>query len=98
MVMLYVFRPALNCDGALSLCSDAHDISKWMMINLGAGKHVSGKQIFHPRWITDTHTPIMAFGMGKGWDRVLSMKTWPANFNLNTYGLGWVLGNYRGNY
>ena len=84
--------PMENIGPAGSILSSARDMAQWLRFQLGDGMY-QGKRLLEPAPFRETHTPqiLMAGGGGGrggggGGERVT---------NFNTYGLGWIVHDYR---
>lgn len=78
------FRTADAIGPAGSINSCANDMAKWVLFQLGNGKH-NGQQIVSESKMQQMHTPYMTVP-SKPSDDVF----------YNSYGLGWFITNYRG--
>ena len=72
-----------------SIHSTARDLSKWLIFQLGDGR-AGGKRIVSAANLAETHTPQMVIRL-EGIDRDMQ----PDTVQMS-YGMGWVLQDYRG--
>jgi CubicO group peptidase (beta-lactamase class C family) len=72
-----------------SICSSARDLVKWMQFQLGDGT-VAGRRLISAANLTETHTPQIVIRM----DRTLRRRN-PETRQMS-YGLGWLIFDYRG--
>ncbi len=76
-------------DPACSIHSSPRDIGKWLQFLLKEGEH-NGKQLIQASTLKETFTPQIVIPT-KGFARDLAPES-----NLISYGLGWVIQDYRG--
>jgi CubicO group peptidase (beta-lactamase class C family) len=76
-------------DPAGSINASARDLSKWVRFQLGDGTH-QGKRLVSAANLRETHTPQIALRL-EGSARDLNPDT-----NLMSYGMAWVIQDYRG--
>lgn len=81
-----------NVSGAGGLYSSAHDMAKWMQVQLAAGAMPDGTQLFPEKrqremWTMLTPIPV---------PRPAVPELAPAAANFLGYGQGWMLSDYRG--
>ena len=78
-----------NIAPAGSINSSVHDMSKWVRFQLAQGK-VAGKTLVSTSALGETHTPQMAVPLSAD-ARQINPFT-----HLSSYGMGWMLQDYRG--
>jgi CubicO group peptidase (beta-lactamase class C family) len=76
-------------DAAGSVNASARDLAKWVRFHLGDGT-VGGKRLVSAKNLNETHRPQMVLRL-EGLDRALHPDT-----EQMSYGLGWVVHDYRG--
>jgi CubicO group peptidase (beta-lactamase class C family) len=76
-------------DPAGSLNASARDLTKWLRFQLGEGQF-NGKRLASAGALGETHTPQVALPI-EGITRDLNPET-----NLMSYGMGWLIQDYRG--
>lgn len=80
-----------NIGPAGSIVSNARDMAQWLRFQLNDGM-VGGKRLVSTAAFRETHTPQMLMGAGaQGPDADTERVT-----SFNTYGLGWMIQDYRG--
>ncbi len=83
------YRNIDNIAPAGSINSNVVDMAQWVRMQLGQGTY-EGQQLLSPMTVREMHTPQM----------VLSPSPYPDPLNtgthFNTYGLGWIVQDYRG--
>jgi CubicO group peptidase (beta-lactamase class C family) len=72
-----------------SIQSNARDLAKWVRFQLGDGTF-HGQRIVSKRNLDETHTPQMVIRL-EGLEREIHCET-----NQMSYGMGWVIQDYRG--
>jgi CubicO group peptidase (beta-lactamase class C family) len=81
-----------NIGPAGSINSSVNDLSRWVRMQLSEGSF-EGKSILKPATVREMHTPQMAIRMDDPNQRTLALGT-----NMSSYGLGWVIQDYRGHH
>lgn len=81
-----------NVGPAGSINSSVNDLARWVRMQLSEGSY-EGKVILKPATLRETHTPQMVVRMDDPNQRALSIGT-----NMTSYGLGWVIQDYRGHH
>lgn len=80
------FRQLDAVGPAGSINSSVNDMAKWILLNLNKGKF-GDKTIISETNLSLIHSPQMAMGNSLNKDE---------EFLYSTYGMGWVIGSYRG--
>lgn len=80
--------PMDNIAPAGSILSSARDMAQWLRFQLGDGMY-NGKRLISSAALRQTHTPQMLMGSGAAEGDSLS--------RFNTYGMGWMIQDYRRN-
>lgn len=83
------FYPQPVPDPAGSAYSTARDLSRWVRFQLGDGS-IDGKRLVSCTNLTETHRPQMVVRL-EGFDQAMHPETVQMS-----YGLGWVIQDYRG--
>jgi CubicO group peptidase (beta-lactamase class C family) len=78
-----------NPDPACSLHSSARDLANWVRFQLGDGMW-KGERIVAAKNLAETHTPQIAIRL-EGAAKMMNPET-----HLISYGMGWVIQDYRG--
>jgi CubicO group peptidase (beta-lactamase class C family) len=86
---LPAWHPFARPDAALSIHASAADLCPWLRLQLNAGAF-DGKRLVSARSLGETHTPQMVLPL-VGRERRLHPDT-----TQMSYGLGWVVHDYRG--
>jgi CubicO group peptidase (beta-lactamase class C family) len=81
-----------NVAPAGSINSSVNDLSRWVRMQLNEGRF-EGSQILKPATLREMHSAQMAMPVDDPVGRVLG-----AESNLASYGLGWILQDYRGHH
>jgi CubicO group peptidase (beta-lactamase class C family) len=81
--------PFDHADPAISIQASASDLSKWLRFQLGDGTH-GAKRLVSAANLAETHTPQMVIGF-EGIEKEMHSET-----NQMSYGLAWVIYDYRG--
>jgi CubicO group peptidase (beta-lactamase class C family) len=84
-----LFVDDTNIGPAGAIKSSAHDLAQWIRFQLNDGA-VEGKRLVSAEALGETKTPQMVIRM-QGESRELNPQT-----NLQSYGMGWVIQDYRG--
>ncbi len=82
----YVFE---HPDAAASVHASARDVAKWLQFQLGDGTH-AGKRLVSAANLAETHTPQVVIRL-EGMEKDVLSET-----NQMSYGLAWVVHDYRG--
>ncbi len=83
------FYPMAVPDPAGSLHASAADLTRWLRFHLGGGTF-EGKEIVSAGSLRETHTPQIVLRL-EGSTRAMNPET-----NLMSYGMGWLVRDYRG--
>jgi CubicO group peptidase (beta-lactamase class C family) len=75
---------------AVSMCSSARDLAKWLRFQLGDGTTPGGKKLLSAAALPETHTPQMVIPI-EGTERDLQPET-----TQMSYAMAWVVQDYRG--
>jgi CubicO group peptidase (beta-lactamase class C family) len=78
-----------NPDPACSIYSSARDLANWVRFQLSDGTW-NGKRIVSAKNLSETHTPQIAIRL-EGAAKAMNPET-----HLISYGMGWVIQDYRG--
>jgi CubicO group peptidase (beta-lactamase class C family) len=78
-----------NIAPAGSINSSVHDMSKWVRFQLAQGK-VAGKSLVSTSALGETHSPQMAVPLSADSKQINPFT------HLSSYGMGWMLQDYRG--
>jgi CubicO group peptidase (beta-lactamase class C family) len=78
-----------NIAPAGSINSSVHDMSKWVRFQLAQGK-VAGKALVSASALGETHTPQMVMALSADSKQINPFT------HLSSYGMGWMLQDYRG--
>jgi CubicO group peptidase (beta-lactamase class C family) len=81
--------PQESPDPAGSLNASARDLTRWLRFQLAEGRY-NGRRLVSADALRETHTPQVALPID-GIDRDLNPDT-----NLMSYGMGWLIQDYRG--
>jgi len=81
--------PQETPDPAGSVNSTARDLARWLCFHLAEGRH-NGQRLVGADALRETHTPQIALPID-GINRDLNPET-----NLMSYGMGWLIQDYRG--
>jgi CubicO group peptidase (beta-lactamase class C family) len=90
VVEAIAWRNIDNVGPAGSINSSAHDLAKWVRLHLGDGTF-EGRRIVSGTNLAETRTPQMVIRL-EGPARAFNPDT-----DLMSYGMGWVIQDYRGN-
>lgn len=82
--------PADTIAAAGAVWSNADDIARWMLFNLGNGT-VDGKEMLKPATLAETHRPQAIIPIAQFYPTTALTKP-----HWTTYGLGWFQHDYRG--
>jgi hypothetical protein len=88
-VFVVPWYPLVDPDPAGSINTTARDMGNWLRFQLGAGTF-AGKRLVSPEALLETHTPQFALRLDGG-TRASNPET-----NLMSYGMGWLIHDYRG--
>jgi CubicO group peptidase (beta-lactamase class C family) len=91
-VKVIPWRNIDNVAPAGSINSSVNDLSRWVRMQLNEGKF-EGAQLLKPATLREMHSAQMAMPVDDPVGRVLG-----AESNLASYGLAWVLQDYRGHH
>ena len=79
---------------AISMCSTAEDMSKWMTYNMQGHKY---KDILRPDYWHDLREPVTSVANSSAmYVSHIHRPAMPVSYVLDGYGLGWYTGHYRG--
>ena len=88
-VVVEPWYPLKTPDPAGSINSTARDMGNWLRFQLGGGMF-GGKRLVAAECLEETHTPQFALRL-EGTTRITNPET-----NLMSYGMGWLVQDYRG--
>jgi CubicO group peptidase (beta-lactamase class C family) len=95
IVVLESWRSLDNCAPAGAINASARSLTPWLRFNLGDGSF-QGKKLLSSRRLKELHAPQMVIDM----HGPTGVPTFAADANpetnVMTYGLGWVIQDYRG--
>jgi CubicO group peptidase (beta-lactamase class C family) len=95
-----VRKPQFNGDNigpAGAIMSNAVDMAQWLRFQLNDGQ-VAGKRLVNSAAFRETHTPQIVIPGGMGSGRGGAPDTLPPATHFHTYGMGWMVEDYRGQY
>ncbi|GFO10675.1 penicillin-binding protein [Plakobranchus ocellatus] len=81
----------VQCGPAGSIYTNAEDMALWLKFLLSLGRGQDDEYIINPSAITGTWDPSMDF-----YNQLKCLPKDPVSHSTASYGLGWILGNYRG--
>ena len=94
--IIYVFLSSgtRSIAPAITLCSNAADMAKWLKFQLNTGKDENDKQLIDESFMKTTHRPLviaddMLYNLFK-------KPTMPVTDSIDKYALGWFNGYYKG--
>lgn len=93
-----VKKPPFNAENigpAGAILSNAVDMAQWLRFQLNDGQ-VNGKRLVASAALRETHTPQIVIGGGGGGGRGGAPDSLPPATHFNTYGMGWMVEDYRG--
>ena len=93
-----VKKPQFNGDNigpAGAIMSNAVDMAQWLRFQLNDGQ-VNGKRLVSSAALRETHTPQIVIPGGMGGGRGGAPDSLPPATHFNTYGMGWMVEDYRG--
>lgn len=86
---------AENIGPAGAILSNAVDMAQWLRFQLNDGQ-VNGKRLVSSAAFRETHTPQIVIPGGMGGGRGGAPDSLPPATHFNTYGMGWMVEDYRG--
>jgi CubicO group peptidase (beta-lactamase class C family) len=84
-----------NIGPAGAILSNAADMAQWLRFQLNDGQ-VSGKRLVASQALRETHSPQMLMAPGAGGGRGGQPDTAAVLTHFSTYGMGWIVEDYRG--
>jgi CubicO group peptidase (beta-lactamase class C family) len=86
-----------NIGPAGAIMSNAVDMAQWLRFQLNDGQ-VAGKRLVNSAAFRETHTPQIVIPGGMGGGRGGAADSLPPATHFHTYGMGWMVEDYRGQY